>query len=62
MPIYLCRNLTINNIKQKYIVCTVMKILMIQGTGEALQIKILLWNEMINASYAYILMPQFSNK
>ena len=31
MPIYLCRNLAINNIKQKYIVCTVMKILMIQA-------------------------------
>ena len=31
MPIYLCRNLTINNIKQKCIVCTVMKIQMIQA-------------------------------
>ena len=30
MPIFLYRNLTINNSKQKYIVCTVMKIQMIQ--------------------------------
>ena len=39
MPIYLCRNLTINNIKQKYIVAMYSNE-NTNDTGEALQIQI----------------------